>query len=255
MNSGRAALYIGLLLIVSLISGCMYVRLLKLKAQLSDFDKYFELRDEQKLTMIFLDPVLLNDDIVWLLKSDPISREETEMGELWTYVFEKQYTGTKDEKGDFDIPLDMLFHKKKLKEVRFPERFLKYLSKPLLAKMFRSMGDAEISKLSRTVDSEFKGNNPLEIPSKAQIIELLGSPFSVEDSDGKSEFTYKYKVKETTPSSSKEEFRLTTKFVFQQGSDKLLKAEGNLNGLLDMTMDFSVDGSGIRKNSDESNTN
>jgi hypothetical protein len=255
MNSGRAALYIGLLLIVSLISGCMYVRLLKLKAQLSDFDKYFELRDEQKLTMIFLDPVLLNDDIVWLLKSDPISREETEMGELWTYVFEKQYTGTKDEKGDFDIPLDMLFHKKKLKEVRFPERFLKYFSQPLLAKMFRSMGNAEISKLSRTADSQFKGNNPLEIPTKGQIIELLGVPFSADSSDGKSKLVYQYRVRKTASDPNKKEFRLTTKFVFQQGSDKLLKAEGDLNGLLDMTMDFSVDGSGVGKNGSESGAN
>ncbi|HSE83003.1 MAG TPA: hypothetical protein VLB01_00475 [Thermodesulfobacteriota bacterium] len=251
MNSGRVVLYIGLLLIVGSITGCMYVRLLKLKAQLSNFDKYFELKDEQKLTMVFLEPVLLNQDIVWLLKSDPISKEETEGGEVWTYVFEKQYAGVDDDKEDFDIPVDMLFHKKKLKEVRFPERFLKYLSKPLLAKMFRSMGDAEISKLSRTADSEFKGNNPLEIPTKGQIIELLGVPFSVDSSDGKSKLTYKYKVRETTADSNNEEFRLTTKYVFQQGSDKLLKAEGDLNGLLNMSMDFSIDGSGMEKDGND----
>lgn len=247
MNLRRAALYIGLLFIIVSISGCMYLRLLKLKAQLSDFEKYFELQDEQKLTMVFLEPVLLNEDIVWLLKSDPISKEDTGQGELWTYVFEKQYTDTKDEKENFDIPVDMLFHKKKLKEVRFPERFLKSLSKPLLAKMFRSMGDAEISKLSRTADSEFKGNNPLEIPSKQEIVDLLGTPFSVKNSDGKSKFTYRYKVRKTTSDSNREEFKLTTKFTFQQENNKLLKAEGDLNGLLDMTMDFSVDGLGTSK--------
>ena len=255
MNLKRVILCLGLLSIIISVTGCMYARFLKLKAQLSNFEKYFELQDEQKLTMVFLEPVLLNDDIVWLLKSDPISRKETEGGELWTYVFEKQYAGTDDEKEDFDIPVDMFFHEKKLKEVRFPERFLKYLSKPLLAKMFQSMGDAEISKLSRTADSEFKGNNPLEIPSKGQIVELLGEPFSVENSDGKSKFTYRYKLRETTSGPNGEAFRLTTKFVFQQGGDKLLKAEGDLNGLLDMTMDFSVDGSGTNKNGNESSTN
>lgn len=247
MNLRRAALYIGLLFIIVSISGCMYLRLLKLKAQLSDFEKYFELQDEQKFTLVFLEPVLLNEDLVWLLKSDPVSKEDTERGELWTYVFEKQYTDTKDEKENFDIPVDMLFHKKKLKEVRFPERFLKYLSKPLLAKMFRSMGDAEISKLSRTADSEFKGNNPLEIPSKQEIVDLLGNPFSVKNPDGKSKFIYRYKVRKTTSGSNGEEFELTTKFTFRQENDKLLKAEGDLNGLLDMTMDFSVDGSGTSK--------
>jgi hypothetical protein len=251
MKLRRIIFLAGLFLLSVSITGCMYLRLLELKGQLSDFTRYFRIEDKQKLELVFLEPVLLDDDILWIMKSDPMSRQETEQGEVWEYVFEKQYGGEKNEEGNFDIPVDMIFQNGKLEEVRFPERFLKYISKPLLAKMFQSMGNAEISKLRRSADSEFQGGSSLEIPRKEQIVEILGEPFSVEDSDSKSEFKYRYKLKRPESDLDGEEFDLKTEFTFTQGDDRLLRAEGDIDGLLKMSMDFSFEESNENKNSDK----
>lgn len=244
MRLRQAIFYAGLVFLSVAATGCIYFRLLKLKGHLSDFERYFRIEDEQKLTLAFLEPVLLNEDILWILKSEPVSRKEFGQGEVWEYVFEKRYPESKDEEGNFDIPVDMVFRDGKLNEVRFPERFLKYLSKRLLAKMFRSMGNAEISKLRRTADSRFQGGNPLEIPGKRQILEILGKPFSVQDSDDTYEFAYRYELKKSESSSSGGDFRLETNFTFDKTNNRLLEAGGDLNGLVKMSMDFSIETSG-----------
>ncbi|MGH7791734.1 MAG: hypothetical protein ACREOB_05400, partial [Thermodesulfobacteriota bacterium] len=115
---------------------------------------------------MFLKPVLRSDDIVWLMRSTPTSQEKTEEGALWTYVLEKEYPDSKNEEGNFDIPISMLFEDDKLDQISFPERFLKYISRHMLVKMMTSMGDAQIDKSERRAGSTFQASNTLEIPRK-----------------------------------------------------------------------------------------
>lgn len=227
-------------------SGCVYLRLLQVKRQLSDFNTYFQITEQNGLTLIFLKPVLLSGDIVWLMKSTPTSKEKTDGGELWKYVIEKQYPGPKNEKGNFDIPINMRFENEKLGQISFPERFLKYISKPLLIKMMRSMGDAEIDKSERRAGSRFQANNALEIPRKQQVVDVLGLPFSAQDSDDTSTFIYRYNFGEEKTGTSGGEFNLVMGFNFQKEDNRLLKAETNLNGLK-MSLNFSFDETNKKK--------
>jgi hypothetical protein len=210
------------------------------KNQLSDFDSNFQIKEERGLTLVFLKPVLLTKDIIWLMKSEPISKQQTNGGELWKYVLEKQYPGQKNEEGNFDIPIFMLFKDDKLNEISFPERFLTYLSKPLLIKALRSMGDAEIDKSKRSVDSKFETTNSLEIPRTEHFIKILGMPFSRKDSDHTLKFNYVYNLKKAKSGSNNKVPQIVTRFTFQNGDNRLLKAEGHLMGLK-MSLNFSVD--------------
>ncbi|GEM_PF-684737 len=233
-------IYLGLISLLISITGCVYLHLLEVRRQLSNFEDNFEIKDQNELTLVFLKPVLLTEDIIWLTELGPTSEEGTEQGKLWKYTFEKQYSGPKDEKGDFDIPIIMLFQKDdKLREIRFPERFLKFVSKPLLIRMFKSMGYSQISKLRRSATSKFQGT-PMEIPRKQFILDVLGKPSDIENSDHTSRFVYRYNLKKGKPSDK--DFKILVNFTFQQGDDKLRKAEGSL-GDMRLFMDFSVDGS------------
>jgi hypothetical protein len=214
----------------------VYLHLLEVRGQLSKFEDNFEIRDQNEFTLVFLNPVLLTEDIIWLTELGPTYEEETGQGKLWKYIFEKQYSGPKDEKGDFDIPIVMFFQKDdKLREVRFPERFLEFVSKPLLIKMFKSMGYSQISKLRRSATSKFQGT-PMEIPRKQFILSVLGKPFNIENSDHTSKFIYKYNLKKGKPADK--DFKILVNFTFQQGDDKLRRAEGSL-GDMRLFMDFS----------------
>jgi hypothetical protein len=245
MKLKRRVIYSGIVFFLISITGCVYLHLLEVRRQLSNFENNFEIRDQNELTLVFLKPVLLTEDIIWLTELGPTSEEETGQGKLWKYTFEKQYSGPKDEKGDFDIPIIMLFQKdNKLREIRFPERFLEFVSKPLLIRTFKSMGYSQISKLRRSATSKFQGSS-MEIPRKQFILNVLGKPSDTENSHHTSKFVYKYNLRKGKPADK--DFKILVNFTFQQGDDKLRKAEGSL-GDMKLFMDFSVDGSDSGKN-------
>ena len=246
MKLKQVNIYLVLSLII-LTTGCVFLRLLEVKRQLNDFNNYFQINDQNGFSLVFLNPTLHTDDILWLAKRPPTSKEVKDQVEVWTYLFEKDYRGQKDEEGNFDIPIVMLFEKDKLNEIRFPERFLKVLSKPLLARMFESMGSAEINEWNRSASSKFEGKDSMEIPKKEQVTLVLGKPFYNRDSKSDSIFTYKYNLKNDATNSKGKQFNLWIKFAFNQLDERLLKVDGNFSRLK-VSMDFNIE------NSDESKT-
>jgi hypothetical protein len=90
--------------------------------------KHLEVNEQQGL-LVFQKPVLSARDIEQLLEAGPTSREQTDDGELWTYVWEKQYPNGVREEQNFDIHAILVMRKNKLREIRLPERFLTLRSK------------------------------------------------------------------------------------------------------------------------------
>ena len=242
----RQFVSVGLIFLLMFSGGCVYKRLLQLKRQMSDFNSYFRITEERGLTLVFLKPVLRSDDIVWLMRSTPTSQEKTEKGALWTYVLEKEYPDSKNEEGNFDIPISMLFEDDKLDQISFPERFLQYISRHMLVKMMTSMGDAQIDKSERRAGSTFQASNTLEIPRKQQVVDALGLPFSDQESGNVSTSTYKYNLKDKNTGKSGSEFMFVMEFNFRKEDHRLLQAETNLNGLK-MSLDFSFIENGNEK--------
>jgi len=215
------------------------MRLYKVQNQLNDFDTNFELSDKGGLVLIFLNPVLESGDMVWLMKNGPLKKEENGEGELWTYIFEKQYLTGAREGNEYDIPLLILMQNEMVKEIIFPERFLKYISLPLLKKMFSSMGEAEINKLSKSASSIFRGSNPEEIPGIENIVDTLGKPYSIEE-DETTKYTYLYYLKNGASGPRSDYFEFETEFEFNKESKTLEKARGTIRGLT-MSLDFTSD--------------
>jgi hypothetical protein len=171
------------------------------------------------------------------MKNDPLSTEQTENGENWVYVLEKQYLDEDTDKVNYDIPMLFYLRDDKLVEMTFPERFLKNLSKPLLIKMLGSMGKSEISKSTRTAGTEFKGSNSDEIPKKRYIISVLGEPYKDETTDQTETLTYLYNLKKSDMAKENDQFDLKMTFSFRDNNETLEKAEYNFNGL---TMSLSL---------------
>ncbi|HWP93702.1 MAG TPA: hypothetical protein VNN20_16040 [Thermodesulfobacteriota bacterium] len=169
-----------------------------------------------------------------------MSRKETGEGKLWEYVMEKQYRNSNYEEKNFDIPISMVFVDDRLRQISFPERFLKYLSKPLLARMLASLGEAEIDKARRRAGSRFQARDTVEIPREEQVLDVLGKPYSTEESDDTRSLIYAYKLKKNNPEPGSKGFSLIMTFKFNKDNDRLRKTEINLRGLK-MSLDFSLD--------------
>jgi hypothetical protein len=239
IKSKRVFVFLGLFLIIITLSSCVFVRMVKVKNQLNDFETNYDLNDERGLTLVFKNPVLLTDDVIWLMKGGPVSVEKMDKGELWTYVFQKQHTISQDEGDAYDIPILMVMNDDKLTEVTFPERFLKNLSIPLLKKMLTSMGNADVSKLRRSASSKFSGDDPTEIPTSDNVIETLGAPYEIEQLEGNSEFSYLYYLEDAQGNGSKDNLNFELWFIAGDQDKTLKRVGGKLRGVK-MSLDFDT---------------
>ena len=230
---------VGLFLIMLSLSSCIFVRMMKVKNQLNDFEINFDLNDERGLTLVFKNPVLLTDDVIWLMKGGPVSVETIDEGQLWTYVFQKQHTVSQDESDAYDIPILMVMENDKLTQVTFPERFLKNLSIPLLKKMLTSMGNADVSKLRRSASSKFSGDDPAEIPTSDNVIETLGVPYEIEESGENSKLSYLYYLEDSEGKASKNNLNFELWFVAGAEDKKLKRVGGKIRGVK-MSLDFDA---------------
>jgi outer membrane protein assembly factor BamE (lipoprotein component of BamABCDE complex) len=238
MNPKRILISTVLLASILFTVSCVYLRLYKVQSQLNDFENNFELTDKGGLGLIFLNPVLESSDMVWLMKNAPLKKEKKGDGEVWTYVFEKQYMGTNDEGHEYDIPLVIIMQNDMLKEVIFPERFLKDVSIPLIKRMFSSMGEADVNKLSKSANSTFRGMNPDEIPKIKNIVDTLGKPYSVEESGDTSTYTYLYYLKHSATDPNPKVMEFEAVFVFKKEDGSLMKTTNTIRGMT-VSFDFT----------------
>ena len=211
--SGRRLFILFFLLVCVGAGGCRLFRFLEAKDQLRDFAENFETSDRDGLRLVFRNPVLLADDVSWLMRRSP--PEKTPLGEgseLWTYTLVKRYPGAKNEAGNFDLPLGMKFVSGKLSEVVFPESLTRYLNSDVFGKIMNSMGDADVSKLSQTSTGTVRSLRPVDIPTSAEARDVLGIPWATALGEDGEVHTYRYRLAEKTPEGDWVTFRLVLGF-------------------------------------------
>ena len=213
--------------------------MLEVRDQLTDFETNFDINDNRGLTLVFKNPVLLSDDVIWLMKGSPVSVRLEDGGQLWTYVFQKQHTNSLDEGDEYDIPILLVMEDDKLTEITFPERFLKSLSIPLLKKMLASMGNADISKLSRSASSKYSGEDASEIPSSDNVKETLGEPYEVENLGGNTKLYYLYYLENAQGNATSDDLNFELWFI-AGNEDKSLKSVGGKIRGIKLSMDFET---------------
>ncbi len=196
---GKIRIFV-LLLICLTASGCRLFRFLEAKDQLGDFYKNFNVSDHEGLSMVFKSPVLLADDISWLMVYSPpeviLPSHDTE---IWTYTLVKRYPGAGNEKGNFDLDLKMRITQGKLSEIIFPKRMAKYVNSQILSKAMDSVGGADVKKLSKSATADVRTMTADEIPGIQEIREIFGQPYSVSADSRGEVLTYRYRLKEKNP--------------------------------------------------------
>lgn len=237
--SQRKILISFLLVLCLAVGGCRLFRFLEVKGQLGDFSENFSVSDHDGLRLVFKKPVLLAEDIEWLMVySPPVKTRVATDTELWTYHLVKKYPGRKSESGNFDLAMGMKLCQVKLCEVVFPERLTKYINKEVLGKVMGSVGGAEVKKLEKTSTAAVKSLEPKEIPNLSEVIEILGRPYAELNEEGDGVLVYKYRLREKTPEGKYIVFRLL--LSFDEKTEKLKKLVLPLRSVR-LTMNFEPD--------------
>ena len=227
-----------LLIITTLLSGCVYYRLLKLKRQFEHFEDNFEIEDKKGLTLVFKNPILYKKDIKWLLNNEP-TKVLDENGNSWLYILtKKNVDGIKEEK-NYDIDIMTDFEKDKLKEFTLPKRFLENLSKEMLAKMFKSMGKSDVNKSEKKADTTMQGKKEV-LPTIYDVLYTLGEPYEKQEEKETTKLKYIYTVKKPENGSELKPFSLIFDFDINNKDKVIRKSDVNINGLR-MSIDFVVE--------------
>lgn len=237
MIKRKHSIYLILLIITTLLSGCVYYRLLKLKRQFEHFEDNFELEDKKGLTLVFKNPILYKKDIKWLLNNEP-TKVLDENGNSWLYILtKKNVDGIKEEK-NYDIDIMMDFEKDKLKEFTLPKRFLENLSKEMLAKMFKSMGKSKVNKSEKKADTTMQGKKE-GLPTIYDVLFTLGEPYEKQEEKETTKLKYIYTVKKPENGSELKPFSLIFDFDINNKDKVIRKSVVNINGLK-MSIKFEV---------------
>ena len=158
-----------------LLGGCVYLRLLELKRQLSRFDENFLIPATEDLSIQCLHPVLQTDDLRWL-GAAPKTNIVRDGGEDWAIRWVKEPDpGTKEEH-PYEMEIDARFVAGRLVEVRIPKRYLAYISKDLFVNMLRSTGAAKIDRDNRKADAQTETPASAALPNLSTIKAMMGEP-------------------------------------------------------------------------------
>lgn len=216
------------------LSGCIFLRLLEVKRQLSDFDANFRVDIEDGLSLTFLHPVILEKDL-FFVGLPPTLTEPDETGTTWTHIFEKQYPDDPTEDSNFDLSLSSRFADSKLNEIRISERYFAFVSKQNVLHTIRSFGNADLDVAERTASMDVTDGDPspgVAPPEVVDILNTLGLPYARADSAGERWFEYRYRLlppvsEQANNDSGKSAKLYRFKFTFSK-TNRISRIEGNL---------------------------
>ena len=226
------------------VSGCVYLRLLKVKRQFKQFDKYVMVDKEDGLTLSFLQPILYKDDIKWLGLS-PVSQETKSGITTWKHIFEKKYNNQLEQR-NFDIICDTRYQNNKFHAIYFPERYFKYIQKDFFVFLLKYMGNSDMDLDTKTNTARHTGGNidnkhVLSLVKQGNIMKMLGIPYFIENKNGTHSLEYRYRVKEVGSSTNTEEktnAEYVFTFIFSQ-QDSLINFAVKFPFLGTIELDFS----------------
>lgn len=166
-----------------LLGGCVYLRLLELKKQLGQFDRYFALQTTEGVGIVCHEPVLTTADVRWI-GLRPEQSKTLGRAELWQVRWVKQLPIGIAEPSQFDIIIDLGFADNHLTRVTIPERYFAVMPKEFLIGVIKSLGRGKIDKSQKKIEAAVSAAEIAAArPKLPSIDKLLGRP-SEEREDG-----------------------------------------------------------------------
>lgn len=228
-----------LILLVILLSGCVWLRVLEMKHQLSQFDEHFKIEHNPHFSLHFLHPVLYDEDYLALAKVAPSLKEALPTGSRWKQVFHKVGRhGDRVQGGDimFTFEFD---RNKRLVRWDFSPGFTAMIPSRFLDASLRSLGRGKVDEGRKQlrVDSKDLPKVNSEPPNRQQVVSVLGEPTDQFEENGTKLSVYRF-VTETAYVEPDYEDRRNAyaKLYFDGQNDQLRKVSARFLGLK-----FSVD--------------
>lgn len=175
-----------------LLSGCVYLRLLEIKKQLAQFDRFFGLQTHDGLALVCHEPVLTTGDVRWI-GLHPEQTKTLGHAEQWQVRWLKQLPLGVTEPGQFDIVVNLGFADGRLTRVSIPERYFAIMPKEFLIGVIKSLGRGRIDKSEKRIEAAVSAAEIAAARPKLPAIDkLLGRPSEEYEQGANTIVRYRY---------------------------------------------------------------
>ena len=208
--------------------GCVYLRLLDVKGQLKDVERYISVeRTVAGMELRFNDPTLRSEDLERLGVA-PRRTERTDSGEVWEVEMRKRLPEGRDPEPGYDVWTKLQFEEGLLASVLIPEAYLACFPPDLILATLQALGDSRVLKLRKSVEAlaEESIEAELEAASYERLLETFGEPYKIERSGEKMVLTYSYRKGEPEDLAEEERSKRTysIRYVLDAEGGRLLAA-------------------------------
>jgi len=224
-----------ILLLIGLISGCVYWRLLQTKLQLNEFDKYFSVTAADDFTWHFKQPLVYSDDFTFLSKLQPSSVRPESNGQEWQYLFRKVNEQGKIFQPEVSYFFTLNFNQEqRLTDFSLSPLFLNMAPAKFLEASLRSLGSGDIYESTRqlkvSADKMLKISSHL--PKQARILQYFGQPLEKSEEDDLEVYLYHFRLETPQIEKGYEDRELSVlKLWFDKKNKELVKFGGRFAGL------------------------
>jgi len=192
MRSSATARYLCLVILL-LLQGCIYDRILQSKAQLCKVQPaqiVVETSPTGARSVVFKQPTLTLKDVVWLLGADPSSRVDTASAVHLTYA-SVPLGGAATARDE--LVLELVFPKVdgtyKLHRAQIPAQFEQILSFRLIDEAMRAVCRSKIYPASLRAEFDLTNIDKTALPTRAQLLSILNES-AIEQGGDSLEYRY-----------------------------------------------------------------
>lgn len=183
-----------LMLVGSILNGCVLLRIFEVKNQVSSFDENFSIEKDNGLVVSFHDPAILEKDVRWL-GFYPASVEKSGDTTILVHQLKKKLKADDKESGDFDLSMRSFFKEGKLEKIVLPERFFSLIPGNISALAVQWIDGARVDAAERKISlgvtsADIDG----EFPGKEEVLKLIGVPSSTTLTGDGEQYTYLFEL-------------------------------------------------------------
>ncbi len=177
-----------------ILNGCSLERIFRVKNQLCNFEKNFQIEISQGFRVVLREPVMLDEDITWLAGADP--SEKKFIGDELVMIYIAERIGVQSN-GKYDLPIELRFVRLdgeyRLKEGYLSKNLTDMLTDELLTQIMQSICKSQKSLVKQQITIDIRTLDRTLLPAKSEITGILGPPNP--NSGNEYSLTYDYQLK------------------------------------------------------------
>ena len=192
---------VGIILLTGL-SGCMLDRVRQVRSQFCDFEQNFAIEFGAQPSVVMINPVLLDQDVLWLLGADPTLTVFGRESKTVSWVFEEA-VAVPDSSHDlrFDMDFRLIDGNYRLHRISVDPKLNDWLSpdslnREALLSSAQQICSTGLSFQMTSMEFDIPKQEIDQLPDRSELLASIGQPHDpLKDGGG---WSYRYRVKGST---------------------------------------------------------